>query len=733
MELVREFLRNAVEHLRRRGSNNQYQLRELSAGVVGRRTVRRGHEVLESIHRVMMRAMNDMEPGPGIENVSFSMTELFRRAGLQAADLTVLALTLLVLIGVCVVSATRIRSLTDYFLGGRRFGRAVMLFFAFGSGTSTDQPGSVVAAAWRSGLAGLWWQFLWLPVTPVYWIVAPLLRRVRAITTADFFVVRFGPLTAVLYSVYGMAISVVLMAGMFYSSGKLITALTDNAVGSVAAATRWQVPSIDLRHALEPAGPARPPLAFWRPLGGHGLVLLGLSLIVIGSGFVGGLGAAIMSDVIQGVLTILMTLILLPLVFSRIGGFGMLHASKDLKSSMFDFVASSGATGYPSHEPFTPFYLGMLAVTALAGIIVQPHIMSVCGAARTELASRFGFTFGNLLKRLLAVAWTLIGLACVAWYLGPNSPLLSSGDPADVQLHMQLTDQAQSIPEQQQVQGNPAFDSTDAAFADQLFGRAARALLPTAGAGLLGLLLASVIASVVSHCGTQMTVASGLFTENICRPYLLLDRTPRFYLWVGRISGIFVVGLAVILQTTFVDIIDAMRMMIKTPATIGISMWLGLVWVRWNTPAVWVATVTSTVTWIIVAFFPEEILKTFPSTADLMYLQTANVVVMKDAWQIVWYLSTGLIAGTVCAFLTPPESPDQLDHFYNLLRTPVAPEEIHEQPCRVPPESGHPEPALSIGAFQFPGPTKVGVVGFAVAIVVVITMVFATKWLSLVV
>ena len=60
---------------------------------------------------------------------------------------------------------------------------------------------------------------------------------------------------------------------------------------------------------------------------------------------------------------------------------------------MFDFVASSGAIGLPSHEPFTPFYLCMLSIAAVAGIIVQPHIMSLCGAAISEIDSRIGFTF----------------------------------------------------------------------------------------------------------------------------------------------------------------------------------------------------------------------------------------------------------------------------------------------------------------------------------------------------
>ena len=77
--------------------------------------------------------------------------------------------------------------MTDFFMGGRRFGKVFMMFFAFGSGTSSEQTISVVAGTWRVGLAGIWWQFLWLWATPFYWIVAPVMRRMRALTTADFF------------------------------------------------------------------------------------------------------------------------------------------------------------------------------------------------------------------------------------------------------------------------------------------------------------------------------------------------------------------------------------------------------------------------------------------------------------------------------------------------------------------------------------------------------------------
>ncbi|MCP4507314.1 MAG: hypothetical protein GY826_13105, partial [Fuerstiella sp.] len=164
--------------------------------------------------------------------------------GMHAADWIVLACYFIVILAIGVWSATRVKNAADFFMGGRRFGKFFMMFFAFGSGTSSDQAITVVAGTWRTGLAGIWWQFLWLPATPFYWIIAPILRRIRALTTADFFGARFSPATAVLYSAYGILISIVFIAGALFSSGKMINALTGNALDEMAVRINLQVPSV---------------------------------------------------------------------------------------------------------------------------------------------------------------------------------------------------------------------------------------------------------------------------------------------------------------------------------------------------------------------------------------------------------------------------------------------------------------------------------------------------------
>lgn len=162
--------------------------------------------------------------------------------GLAPVDWVVLAAYFVVILGIGIWSISKVKDMADFFMGGRRFGKVFMMFFAFGAGTSSEQAIGVVAGTWRVGLAGIWWQFLWLWATPFYWIVAPIMRRMRALTTADFFESRYNTATATLYSLYGIVISIVFIAMGLYGSGKMVDALTGGELVKVADQIGWEVP-----------------------------------------------------------------------------------------------------------------------------------------------------------------------------------------------------------------------------------------------------------------------------------------------------------------------------------------------------------------------------------------------------------------------------------------------------------------------------------------------------------
>jgi Na+/proline symporter len=190
--------------------------------------------------------------------------ELF---GLDPIDALVV---LIYLVGVTFVGfwwGRFVKSAGDFFMP-RRFGKALMVTHAFGAGTASDQAVVVAAATFRSGVSGIWWQWLWLPATPFYWVLAPIMRRLRATTTGDAYELRFDRSVAVLYAIVGIV-------GLSVKIGLMLkgaSALIDSSTGG----------TIDTDLAVK---------------------VVTVTFVIYG--MAGGLGAAIIADFFQGILTVI--------------------------------------------------------------------------------------------------------------------------------------------------------------------------------------------------------------------------------------------------------------------------------------------------------------------------------------------------------------------------------------------------------------------------------------------
>ncbi|RMG38123.1 MAG: sodium:solute symporter family protein [Planctomycetota bacterium] len=638
--------------------------------------------------------------------------------GLSVADWFVLCLYFVGIVGLGVWSMKKVSDMSDFFMGGRRFGKLFMMFFAFGAGTSSEQAVSVAAGSFRFGLAGIWYQFLWLWSTPFYWIVAPVLRRMRALTTSDFFEARYDSSTALLYSVLGMMMSVVFIAGGLYGAGEMIEGLA----GGTNPATG------------EPYFPMEYAVA-------------AMTVMFVLYGAAGGLGAAILTDFVQGILTIVFSFLLLPFVLNAAAevsgapnGFAAIHQGVPGRSGeeLTSLTLTADVAARMGKEPITLFYVIMLSLTGLVGIVVQPHIMGVCGAGKTELEGRVGFTFGNFIKRICTIAWAFTGLACVIVYLTPGTPYLDAGK----QRHLFEDPQAMD------------------AFANQVFGLAAHDVLPTIAPGLVGLLLASLLAAVMSTCDAQMVVASGLFTENIYRRFFVRGKSQRHYLWVGRIAGVVIVALALLLMTQFENVIQALTNYIQAiPAFIGLAFWFGITWRGYTPAGVWASTLTTATAWYLtqshkpLAFVAalgdspwlQQNIDHVPRTVRFwLYEHVPRIMVaVRDGdqlvnvktsvpWQIAIYLGSGALVGIVVSLLTRNVSREKLDRFFLLLRTPVRPGEKVSEPCTLPENPLPPETGklIPVEALEIPKPSAVGLIGFALAWVVVGLLIWVTSWLA---
>lgn len=551
--------------------------------------------------------------------------------GLSSIDFAILGLYLIGITALGIWAGRKIHNTEDFFMGGRRFRKTMMLFFSFGAGTHSDQAVSVAAKTYTNGLSGIWYQWLWLFSTPFYWMIAPIFRRMRALTTADYFALRYAKSVASLFAFLGILQIIVNMATMLKGSGAMITAVTGGTVNEV-----WAV----------------------------GI----MTVLFVTYGIVGGLRAAILTDFIQGMLTVVLSFLLLPFALHAVGGMAGLR-EKVSDPAMFQLIAPGDITA---------FYIAVISINALVGIVTQPHVMPICAAGKTELDNRIGFTYGNFLKRICTVAWTFVGLCAIAMFPG-------------------MTEQAQI---------------------DQTFGLMAHRLLPLIAPGLIGLFLASMLAAVMSTCDALMISASALFTENIYKPYFAPNKTQTHYVFVGRLVAGVIVAASICVTLFYLEgVIHGLETFWIIQALMGIAFWVGLFWRRATAAAAWASTIAAFVAALLAA-------NAFPALFDMdrfavNYLPSFMVHdgAFRLPFQMLTYLIVGLVTIVVVSLFTRRAPAENLDRLYRCLRTPIQEDETPRHPFDYPTQA-QPTQAKKIidhPDFELTMPGRETLVGFLIA------------------
>ncbi|MFN2110229.1 MAG: sodium:solute symporter, partial [Anaerolineae bacterium] len=473
------------------------------------------------------------------------------------------------------------------------------------------------------------------------------MSRFRAISTADVFELRYDSSLAMLYAVLGMMNLAVSIGIMLRGSSEVIEAST----GGLLSAP-WAI------------------------------VLMTIIFVIYG--VAGGLAAAIVTDFIQGILTIIFSFLLLPLIMKAVGGMAGIRAGIG-DAEMLSLVA-------PQEIGF--FYIAVIAFNGLIGIVTQPHTMGNCGAGKTEMDGRVGFMFGNLTKRLCTIPWCLIGLAGIVYFA-----------------------QADRVVEP-----------------DQVFGAVAGDFLPRILPGVLGIFIAALLASVMSSCDAFMISSSALFTENLYRP-LVPDRDAKHYVTVGRLAAVGVVGGGVAFAYWLPGVVAGLEIFWKLSAMTGLAFWLGLFWRRTTVAGAWAATLVSFAVLFLTGRVAvgDHVLWDFNVTvtphlpAFMVWNETLYL-----PWQMVFYLSAGLVAGVVVSWVTRPVPLERLERFYGLLRTPVQAGEQVEAPCTLPADAVVPERQSLFGDsdLEVPVPSVTGIVGFLAGWGCVAAIVLAVYFIS---
>ena len=443
-----------------------------------------------------------------------------------------------------------------FLLGKRQFGVSMMVMHAFGAGTHPGDVAGVTSKTVQRGASGIWSSWMWMFGTPFYWLIAPIVRRMRCLTLADFFEERYGRAAAALYVV-------VAMIGMTIAGASILLATTRTVQGMM--------------------GPKAGSDAWF-----FGILLISTAVFMVYS-YWGGIVAAIRTDMIQGLMIIALSFIAIPAAMNLPEVGGLSGAKKTIAAARARFESAKLAPAATSAAPttasiapgpspdtatteatlslFDPKYFSLWAVLILCinapfSMMAQPHLMSVSAAGRTEWEGRVGFTYGNILKRICTMGWCILGLCWLAYLL----------------------------------QTSRAIPHVDAAFGDSV-----RELLHPL---LQGLMLACVMAAAMSSGDALQVTIGGLFSQNVYRPYIRPHADEEHYVRVTRYAGLVVIAAAVVFAILMraSGVVETILDYFKITAAAGVSVVLGILWRRMNSGGVYVSTLAAGVVFIVTRY-----------------------------------------------------------------------------------------------------------------------------------
>ncbi|MBW8034872.1 MAG: sodium:solute symporter family protein [Planctomycetes bacterium] len=493
--------------------------------------------------------------------------------GLSSIDIAVIVAYFTVVVAIGFYAARRIKNQEDYFLAGRKFGKFIQTFAAFGQATSADSAVGVTTTTFSNGIAGVWSALLYLFGTPMYWMVMPWMRRMRLLTLGDFFEERYGSkLMAGVYAVIGTIGMMTIISVGFAAITKTTVALAPKAyeeftVKEVAEFEMAQELDVlrekdynslssDQQGRLAELSKLKPSRLFSHIRAD--VLIWVVCFIVMIYAVAGGLEAAFLTDTLQGIFIIILSIILFPFAWAKInlmyGGSGAGDALRtmhtQLPESYFELFGS------PAAQDFTWYYIAALTFMVTINVVIQPNSMIATGSAKGEYECRFGFVTGCYMKRVCTVLWGFFALMAVVLY------------------HDKINDP------------------------DMVWGYATLDLLGSFNMGLVGLMIACLIAALMSTADCMMITGSSLLTHNIYRP-LFPNLGEKHYVVVGRITGALIIIGGALVATQFDTILQMLKFWWEFNVMVAASFWLGMKWRRPNRISAWCSIVITAVLFFI--------------------------------------------------------------------------------------------------------------------------------------
>jgi len=465
--------------------------------------------------------------------------------GLHIIDLIIIIVFIAIMLWIGKQSEKKNKNTDDFFLAGRKLGKAYQFFLNFGCSTNADQAVAVSREVYRQGIGGMWIQFLVLFLTPFYWFSTFFFRRVRLTTIGDYFTERFNSkFLGGSYAVFTLLMAL-LGGGVGYMvAAKTMVAMTPKPIEICTPAEQRSITEFrefqSLRKELAAGLTADQQLryeqlsdknkkgelhSFFSYTNEIWFYLI-YALVVGIYTMMGGFRAAAITDAIQGILILIFSMILIPAALHKVGGFSGLHAS--VPDYMFQLFGSATMSEYAWYTILA------MSLANLVSIVAVVTGMQTAGSATNETSARIGMIGGMFTKRVIMVFWALAGLLAIAIYRGQLS------DP------------------------------------DLIWGVMTNDLLVP---GAIGLMLAGILAANMSTLSSTSISYAALFIRNLYKPFYP-DKSEKHYLTVGRVViGVTLlggIGIALVVN----NLLELFQYIISIPAIFGASIWLGFIWRR---------------------------------------------------------------------------------------------------------------------------------------------------------
>lgn len=461
-------------------------------------------------------------------------------------------------------ASKRIKNTQDFYQGGRSFGKILFAFLNFGNITSADQATGVSREIYRQGLSGLWFQNLVLFITPFYWFSSILVRRARYLAPGDIYLHRFeSKFLAGLFAFYILMVAIYGGSMGFMLTGKTMKALMVKPETEYTQVEKESVESFkrftslkekQTNETLTQEEKAEFTVLQERMKRGElqsYISYLNLTLFYFVYAFIvgaytilGGLFAAVITDTIQGILILFLSIILIPIGLIKLGGFSGLHDS--VPNYMFDLFGSASTSEY------TWYFVATMALINLIGL--APRNFTIGGSAKDDQSTRIGIMVGAFSKRFIMIGWALTGLIAVGLYAGKLA------DPTMIWGHM------------------------------------TRDLL---GFGFIGLMIAAIMAANMSSADAQSLEWGAAFTNNILVP-LRPNISEKTKILSGRIVILVVLLSSIYFARKVDDIFVMFKYVLSIGTIIGPALWLVYFWRRLTTAAVVIQMILTIFTTVII-------------------------------------------------------------------------------------------------------------------------------------